>query len=131
MSQAAPGYVLWCQTPPTRSPRSKTATFSYPARRSITAAPTPPKPPPTTAIERARPPRPLRPLVAPSQLIYRSAGRRYAEAVLAGAHGRPGGRSMARRGLRTDVRARQAGHVSGLLREAALEQEAHDDHPHG
>jgi hypothetical protein len=24
MSQAAPGYVLWCQTPPTRSERSNT-----------------------------------------------------------------------------------------------------------
>ena len=57
MSQAAPGYVLWCQTPPTRSPRSNTVTSSYPARRSMTAAPTPPKPAPTTAIERCEPTR--------------------------------------------------------------------------
>src|SRR5438874_13571332 len=72
MSQAAPGYVLWCQTPPTRSPRSKTATFSYPARRSITTAPTPPKPPPTTAIERARPRLPPRPFAGGTELTSRS-----------------------------------------------------------
>src|SRR4051795_10612552 len=54
MSQAAPGYVLRCQTPPTRSSFSKTMTSSYPSRRSIAAAPPPPKPPPTTAIERRR-----------------------------------------------------------------------------
>src|SRR5438067_9449100 len=72
MSQAAPGYVLWCQTPPTRSPRSKTVTFSYPARCSMTTAPTPPKPPPTTAIARARPRLPSRPFVRGTELTSRS-----------------------------------------------------------
>ena len=44
-------YVLWCQTPPSRSAFSNTTTSRYPARASIATAPTPANPPPTTAID--------------------------------------------------------------------------------